>query len=195
MDPAVPSDDLWFRSADGAFEVRLGGEAVERMLMLCHRARRLETGGVLIGQYSSDHRVAYVEVATGPGSDSRAGSTWLLRGVRGLQNILDTFWSQKRGYYIGEWHFHPGAEPSPSRRDVAQMQSIASSELYHCPEPLLVVIGGDAGSAPSILVEVHTRRGQRISLHGGSTERHGTSNSIGPAVPPAGTSGASKADS
>lgn len=160
----MPSDDLWFRSADRVFEVRLGGAALEQMLELCRGAKRLETGGVLIGRYSSDHRVAHVEVATGPGSDSQAGGTWLVRGVRGLQKILDTFWSQKRGYYVGEWHFHPGAAPSPSPRDVSQMRSIASSDLYHCPEPLLFIIGGDPNGAYSVHAEVHTRSGRRTTL-------------------------------
>lgn len=162
------SDDLWFRSADRAFEVRLGRGALGQMLDLCRRAKRLETGGVLIGRYSSDHRVAHVDVATGPGSDSQAGGTWLVRGVRGLQKILDTFWSQKRGYYVGEWHFHPGAAPSPSRRDVSQMRSIASSDQYHCPEPLLVIIGGDPDGSYSLHAEVHTRSGRRTILHASS---------------------------
>lgn len=162
------SDDLWFRSADRTFEVRLGRGALGQMLDLCRRAKRLETGGVLIGRYSSDHRVAHVDVATGPGSDSQAGGTWLVRGVRGLQKILDTFWSQKRGYYIGEWHFHPGAAPSPSRRDVSQMRSIASSDQYHCPEPLLVIIGGDPDASYSLHAEVHTRSGRRTILHASS---------------------------
>lgn len=194
MDRAVPSDDLWFRSADSMFEVRLGRDALEQMFDLCRRANRLETGGVLIGRYSSDHRIAHVDAATGPGSDSQAGPTWLVRGVRGLQSLLDSLWSQKRGYYIGEWHFHPGAMPNPSRRDVAQMRSIAKSERYHCPEPLLVILGGDPDGDCSTLVEVHTRRGQRVSLHGCSSERPGPSSPIASPAPPAETPKESEAD-
>ncbi len=165
MDQVMPCDEKRFRSADGEFEVLLGPGALEQMLDLCRQATRVETGGVLIGRYSSDHRTAHVELATGPGSDSQAGRTWLVRGVRGLQKILDTLWNQKRRYYVGEWHFHPGAAPSPSRRDVSQMQSIARSVQYHCPEPLLVIIGGDPDGAYSLHVEVHTRSGRRTTLH------------------------------
>ncbi len=163
-------DDLWFKSADRMFEVRLGGAALESMLELCRRAKRLETGGVLIGRYSSDHRVAHVDVATGPGSEAQAGETWLVRGVRGLQKLLDAFWIQERGYYVGEWHFHPGSDPSPSGRDVSQMRSIATSDCYHCPEPLLVIIGGDPNGAYSLHAEVHTRTGCRATLDASSKD-------------------------
>lgn len=180
MDRAMRVDDLWFRSADRVFEVRLGGAALESMLELCRRAKRLETGGVLIGRYSSDHRVAHVDVATGPGSDAQAGGTWLVRGVRGLQKLLDAFWSQEQGYYIGEWHFHPGSAPTPSRRDVSQMRSIATSVCYHCPEPLLIIIGGDPNGAYSVHAEVHTRTGRRATLPA-SSEGAATAHSAGAA--------------
>jgi len=168
MGRAMPSNDLCFRTAERLFEVRLGQNALDQMLDLCRRSGRLETGGVLVGRYSSDHRVAHVEMATGPGSDSRAGGTWLVRGVRGLQNVLDTMWSLKRGYYVGEWHFHPGAAPSPSGRDVAQMRHIAQSDQYQCPEPLLIIIGGDPDGSYSLHAEVHTRSGLRAILNASS---------------------------
>ncbi|MBX3408215.1 MAG: Mov34/MPN/PAD-1 family protein [Phycisphaeraceae bacterium] len=153
------------------------------MLELCRQARRLETGGVLVGRYSSDQRIAQVDVATGPGSDSQAGGTWLVRGVRGLQKVLDAFWSQKRGYYVGEWHFHPGAAPCPSHRDVSQMRSIAKSNTYHCPEPLLIILGGDPDGAYSLHAEVFTRSGRRIVLHGCSVGAGSSSAALLPTTP------------
>jgi len=156
--------DLCFRSKDGAFGVRLGATARDQMLGLCVRAGRLETGGVLIGRYTADRRMAEIELATGPGTDSRAGRSWLIRGVEGLQRLLDQWWSGGRGYYLGEWHFHPHAAPTPSGRDTRQMRSIAASPEYHCPEPVLLIIGGDPAGDFALHVEVHTRTGDRVRL-------------------------------
>jgi len=43
---------------------------------------------------------------------------------------------------LGEWHFHPEASSILSEQDLQQMQQIAASDLYSCPEPLLLIIGG-----------------------------------------------------
>jgi len=134
------------------------------MLELCRKAGSLETGGLLIGRYSLDHRTATVESATGPGDDARAGRTWLQRGVQGLQQLLDALWNGRSGYYLGEWHFHPAAPPVPSARDLNQMRSIAASEQYQCPEPVLLIVGGDPGGAHAIHVEVFIRSGGRKRL-------------------------------
>jgi integrative and conjugative element protein (TIGR02256 family) len=99
----------------------------------------METGGVLIGKYSTDHRTAFVTRVHGPPPDSRAGSTWFVRGVRGLQRVLREYWIRGE-YYLGEWHYHPGA-PTPSSTDLKQMTTIATSHAYCCPEPVLCVVG------------------------------------------------------
>ncbi len=43
---------------------------------------------------------------------------------------------------MGEWHFHPQASPAPSSRDSIQMRDIARMLQYHCPEPILLMVGG-----------------------------------------------------
>lgn len=156
--------DLRFRSADGTFTVHLHGDAIAQMLQACRSARSVETGGILIGHYSRDRRTAEVAIATGPGRDSRAGGTWLVRGIKGLQSVLDHLWSRRAGYYLGEWHFHPGALPEPSGQDVSQMKSIAGSTRYNCPEPVLIILGGDPFEQYTLHVEVNTRARQRILL-------------------------------
>ena len=75
--------------------------------------------------------------------DSRSGRTWFVRGIRGLQKTIDRLWTRQHEYYLGEWHFHPGGAPDPSQTDIEQVQEIAYSEQYHCPEPVLLIIGGE----------------------------------------------------
>ena len=50
---------------------------------------------------------------------------------------------EQRRYYLGEWHFHPFSNPSPSSTDEKQMKIISEDKSYSCPEPIFFIIGGD----------------------------------------------------
>lgn len=65
------------------------------------------------------------------------------RGVKNLAPWLSELWSSTREFYLGEWHFHPSSLPTPSRTDIEQMNHIANDPKYHCPEPILFIIGGN----------------------------------------------------
>jgi integrative and conjugative element protein (TIGR02256 family) len=138
--------DRSFRSLDGRFGLRLRTRDLRAILGHCKVAGSNETGGILAGRYSSNLDCAVVHHASAPPNDSRAGRTWFNRGIRGLQSWLDGLWRSRR-YYLGEWHYHPGAAPDPSRTDEEQMASIAGSVDYKCPEPILLIIGGDPNGA------------------------------------------------
>lgn len=133
---------LFFRSQDGKFALRFGSAQVEAILERCRSAGVCETGGILAGHYTRNLSVPEVTEVSGPPADSRAGHTWFARGVRGVGGWLGKLWKKKQ-YYLGEWHFHPFAAPDPSTRDIDQMREIASSPGYHCPEPLMLIVGGD----------------------------------------------------
>ncbi|WP_020475860.1 Mov34/MPN/PAD-1 family protein [Zavarzinella formosa] len=134
---------LFFRSEDGKFALRLGAAQVEALLGKCRSAGAFETGGIVAGCYTHNLSVAEVTEVSGPPADSRAGRTWFARGVRGAGEWLGKLWKKKQ-YYLGEWHFHPSAAPDPSETDIDQMREIASSSGYHCPEPLMLIVGGDS---------------------------------------------------
>jgi integrative and conjugative element protein (TIGR02256 family) len=136
-------DDHVFASVDGRYRVVLTAGLLARMVRLCAASPRQETGGILAGSYSQDRRSAVVTLMTGPPSDSRSGRTWLIRGVAGLKDWLLDLWKRKVAHYLGEWHYHPDADPAPSSIDRAQLRAIAVSAQYACPEPFLVILGGD----------------------------------------------------
>lgn len=131
-----------FSSVDKKFSVNISEECVDSILAYIRVAGKYETGGILMGQYSAKLDVAVIKTITGPPSDSRSGRTWFNRGVKGLKKMIDRFWEQKN-YYLGEWHFHPNAKPIPSQQDKKQMRSIAVSKEYNCPEPILLIVGGN----------------------------------------------------
>jgi integrative and conjugative element protein (TIGR02256 family) len=129
-------------SADGRFNLELPGRIIDEMLELCGRSFPLETGGILVGFYSDDSRFAHVTNLVPAPIDSVSNRFSFQRGVRGVQKFLNQMWLRRR-YYLGEWHFHPGGSASPSGMDSDQMKSIAYAGSYHCPEPVLLILGGD----------------------------------------------------
>jgi integrative and conjugative element protein (TIGR02256 family) len=105
-------------------------------------AGKKETGGIIIGKYVDEQKAALVTEFTKAPNDSKFGFFWFLRGNHGFKELLLKYW-QEGLYYLGEWHFHPFADPNPSFQDIKQMKKIALSEKYYCPEPILVIVGGN----------------------------------------------------
>ncbi|HEY8270977.1 MAG TPA: Mov34/MPN/PAD-1 family protein [Pseudobdellovibrionaceae bacterium] len=132
-----------FLSADKSYGVVLKSVALEVILVECRKSKKTETGGILIGKYSDDHNCALVYEISGPPRDSIRSATSFERGNQGLKDLLSGRFKDPGYYYLGEWHFHPFSSPEPSGRDLSQIKDIATSALYKCPEPILLIIGGD----------------------------------------------------
>lgn len=111
-----------------------------KIIEMCQKASPNETGGILIGHYSANLKGAYITEATRQTDDSSAGRFWFKRGTKGLKKLLINYWSGNQ-YYLGEWHFHPGNSPYPSRTDINQMNNISTNLKFNCPEPMLLIVG------------------------------------------------------
>ena len=138
----TPVEPILLRSPDSRFGISIPASVLENILSLCHEALPKETGGILIGRYNDSLDVALVSRATPPPSDSVSGPTWFSRGTRGLGSLLRSLWKEKQ-YYLGEWHFHPDADPTPSPIDEDQLCDISADRNYHCPAPVLLIMGGN----------------------------------------------------
>jgi integrative and conjugative element protein (TIGR02256 family) len=134
------------------------------ILKKCLSSGNNETGGIIIGNYSEDLHYAMAKMILGPSPDSKSGSNWFYRGVLGFQLILNSLWYRQKQYYIGEWHYHPFGEAKPSRTDINQMLSIASTKQYNCPEPILIIVGGDIKINTIITVMVFYKNQSYLSL-------------------------------
>ena len=157
--------DVQFWSEDNRFGTKIGVQHVGEILRYCQESSPQETGGILLGRYSAAHDCALIEKVTGAPVDSQMGRTWFVRGVRGLQAKLDLLWRRHEGYYLGEWHFHPFGSPIPSSVDVKQLQKIARSRLYRCPEPMLMILGGDPANSWTMRAFLFRRRSKtRVEL-------------------------------
>lgn len=131
-----------FWSTDHRFGLRLDLSCINRMTLQCTKSYPNETGGILVGFYNKSLNCAEVTEQFFETVDSQKGKTWFVRGISGLQEKLNKLWLYQKGYYLGEWHFHPGGAPTPSQVDINQMLAISLSSKTHCPEPILLIFSG-----------------------------------------------------
>ncbi len=155
---------LYYKSLNDLFAIKVNESELNTILRICIDAQGNETGGLLIGHYNDTHNCAIVTEITGPSTDSTAGKTWFYRGVGGLQKLLNTAWRRRHHYYLGEWHFHPGASPVLSGKDVAAMSNTANAPKYNCPEPILLIVGGYPKQKWSANGYVFPRKQKYVSL-------------------------------
>jgi integrative and conjugative element protein (TIGR02256 family) len=157
-------DDHEWWSDDRRFGFRLAKLQLDKLLRLCRLSDRQETGGIVVGFYTPNHDCAIVTDVSEPPSDSKRSRNSLYRGTRGLQGWLDRLWHGRKQYYLGEWHYHPRGEAVPSSDDETQMHRISEDEKYHCPEPILAIVGGRALSQERLRIFVFPRKTGMVEL-------------------------------
>ncbi|WP_414732281.1 Mov34/MPN/PAD-1 family protein [Acetobacterium carbinolicum] len=134
---------LIYVSENKEFCIEIDKNLLNDIICECKKASDDETGGILIGKYSEDRRKAIIKSISRAPKDSKSGKMSFKRGVKGLINLLDKKWDESGEYYLGEWHFHPNNSAQPSRVDVRQMKELAINKKLKCPEPILLVVGGN----------------------------------------------------
>lgn len=137
---------------------------MSQVLARCSSAGSCETGGILVGKYSRDQRVAEVTAISDSPEDSIDDQTVFVRGIRGLCQWLQNLWRSNSHYYLGEWHLHPGLNSQPSTLDQSTMTDIARAEAYECPEPILLIVGGNGTQGWFFCAQVTTRDGTIVEL-------------------------------
>lgn len=131
-----------FQSKDMRFGLKIPDAQLNSIYEMCASSSNKETGGILIGYYSDNLSWATITKATAPPLGSICCAFSFIREGKTLLHLLDKLW-KKQQYYIGEWHFHPNASSTPSNADRETMKSLASTKSIHCPEPILLIIGGN----------------------------------------------------
>ena len=134
-------DNLLFQDKNQSYSVKFDTKAYEQMLYYCAISNPYETGGILIGNYSSNQAIANILQITPPPKNSSHSKCTFHRGIDGLKRILDLAWDQGQ-YYLGEWHYHPNASTAPSNIDKNQMIVLSQDQKLKCPEPILIIVGG-----------------------------------------------------
>jgi integrative and conjugative element protein (TIGR02256 family) len=135
---------LIYVSDNREYAVEIDSNLLNDIFIECKKSSDYETGGILIGNYSDDMRNAVIRSISKAPIDSRSGKASFKRGVKGLINLLDKKWNESGEYYLGEWHFHPNNSSQPSGTDIRQMKELCKNKRLKCPEPILLIIGGNS---------------------------------------------------
>lgn len=100
-----------------------------------------EGAGVLLGYRRADH--IHIVQATLPGADDVRSRFSFWRCDQSHQHIATREWqsSGETKDYLGEWHTHPEAHPSPSSLDLSEWRVLCKKRQ----EPLVFMILGTEG--------------------------------------------------
>ncbi len=123
------------------------------------RARRLpdETGGILLGTFDRERKIAYLISVLPAPSDSREARASFLRGCAGLREEVEAI-QKLTGFqvgYLGEWHSHPpGRDSQPSARDFEHFDHLKHERTQDgLPAVLLIVGENDEAAFVEIMPE------------------------------------------
>ncbi|AIS32352.1 hypothetical protein BRM9_1538 [Methanobacterium formicicum] len=144
-----------FKSLNNEFCVEINDLIISNIQNICIDARTNETGGILIGNYLDKNNAIIIEI-TGPSKDSKQSACKFNSGINGLIKLLNNKWNLGQ-YYIGEWHSHPDSSPQPSKIDDMQMKKLSIDKALKCPEPILLIIGGNRDKGWELSVHVYTK--------------------------------------
>ena len=124
------------------------------------------TGGLLLGQFDSACRIAWVSQATGLPRGSTASPLNIELDLDEVRDFLDDRSRRSGGMLtlIGFWHTHPGGSVASETDRTTMQQLVASPEWSSGRALLLVLSGAEAGSTgepatpwePEIHAEIFT---------------------------------------
>lgn len=121
---------------------------------------KTEAGGQLFAKISGE-RWEIVK-ATGPrSSDYRRRFRFFPKRTDEQSEIGKCF--DDGLHYVGDWHTHPEATPTPSCMDVTSMDDLVRQSKHELPGFLMVIVGTE-DSAQGLWVSLHTPSGARLTL-------------------------------
>lgn len=104
------------------------------------KARRVETGGPLVGYVTQDGVLIVVD-ATGPGPKARLESFSVTIDGAHAQKFCDRVYRETDGQsdYVGDWHKHPGISLRPSENDILAIKTMANFEFCPTKYPISLI--------------------------------------------------------
>jgi [CysO sulfur-carrier protein]-S-L-cysteine hydrolase len=117
-----------------------------------------ECGGFLMGYYSEDFMTAYITDFILP-KQQKSSSFLFERSIMGVQEIFQKFFSEKKHFYLGEWHTHPNGSSIYSYTDLKAMIEIADCKSVNITNPILLILGVDTNNISSLSFYLYNNKG------------------------------------
>jgi proteasome lid subunit RPN8/RPN11 len=164
----LPPDHVVMDQGRSMYEVRVDKAALETIQEYIRASANgripgsSHTGGLLLGQFDSTSRIAWVSEATGLPRGSSASPLKISLDVRKVRDFLEDRSSRTGGMLtlIGFWHAHPGGSAAPSDEDRATMRELVAGPEWPATPALLLIAGvrqgGSVGDPESLWApEIH----------------------------------------
>lgn len=104
-----------------------------------------ETGGILLGFDADERGEALALEAGGPGPNAERRVDFFQRDLPHAQQLADAAYGRRCARWIGEWHTHPRAFLTPSRKDLRTYRDfLRDHELRFANFIALIVAARDA---------------------------------------------------
>lgn len=97
-----------------------------------------ETGGQLFGRFNADHIL--IELATVTKGRSRRTRFGFWPDRKAEQADIDALYLQGL-HYLGDWHTHPEAEPTPSSTDIGKIAGVYRESRHELQVMFMVIVG------------------------------------------------------
>jgi integrative and conjugative element protein (TIGR02256 family) len=88
-----------------------------------------ESGGIMVGRILNENSNSMIDDVSTPMSSDLRTRYRFYRKPNGHQEFFDEKWKESAGrcFYLGEWHTHPEAIPSPSAVDLCNWKRLLKS--------------------------------------------------------------------
>jgi integrative and conjugative element protein (TIGR02256 family) len=136
---------LIFEATDAQL-VKITAAAVRVLLAFRQNCpESLEAGGVLLGRWIDRTSDVIVDQLTTPMSGDRRTRASFYRDARAHQKRIDEAFAASGGTcgYLGEWHTHPEACPTPSRTDLTDWRRRLQRDRVDVPFVYFAIVGID----------------------------------------------------
>lgn len=134
---------LLFRRSCGGV-VKVVSDALTQMLLFRQEAAdSREAGGVLLGRHILGCRDIIIDEVTSPAPADRRRRLSFHRSHAYHQQVIDNRWRTSRGtcQYLGEWHTHPEASPTPSPVDFSDWRRRLQVDQFAGDALLFIIVG------------------------------------------------------
>jgi integrative and conjugative element protein (TIGR02256 family) len=144
--------------------VRIPGEVLSSMWEVAANSKPRETGGTLVGHYSEDLRDAFVTAALEATIGAGKQRARFYRPPDNVDGQLARIYDESGGliHYLGEWHTHPDAAPTPSPTDLSTLRSLARSRSVATDTPFMVILGGSLQTTDTASCTLAERTGRTL---------------------------------
>ncbi|MGF7035324.1 integrative and conjugative element protein (TIGR02256 family) [Paenibacillus mucilaginosus] len=101
-----------------------------------------ESGGIMVGRIIDENTNIIDDVSTPMSNDVRTRYRFY-RKPNGHQEFFDERWNESEGrcFYLGEWHTHPEATPSPSAVDIRNWKKLLKNPSQDQNFLFFIIVG------------------------------------------------------